>query len=285
MKFRSAARRQKGRLARLANVQHTALAICTMVLTSSALFAAAIETQGSMATIGPGIFHSVISEDEGDNEIDLPVFLLDRRPVTNREFLQFIDTNPEWRRDHVIRLFADTGYLSHWISATELGPDVDAEQPLTHVSWFSATAYCEAKGARLPRWYEWEFAAAADVTRADARDDPIWRQQILNWYATPGGRSLAPIAQRAANFYGVYDLHGLVWEWVEDYNALLVAADSREQGGADKIRFCGAGALSMERKEDYAVLMRIAMLSSLEAAYTTRNLGFRCAANVLEGAQ
>ena len=79
----------------------------------------------------------------------------------------------------------------------------------------------------------------------------------------------------------MHDLHGLVWEWVDDYNALLVAADRREQGGADKIKFCGAGAISMERKEDYAVLMRVAMLSSLEASYTTQNLGFRCADEVL----
>jgi formylglycine-generating enzyme required for sulfatase activity len=33
----------------------------------------------------------------------------------------------------------------------------------------------------------------------------------------------------------------------------------------------------MEEKENYAVLMRVAMLSALEAKYTTRNLGFRCA--------
>ena len=73
------------------------------------------------------------------------------------------------------------------------------------------------------------------------------------------------------------DLHGLVWEWVEDYTGLMVSGDSRNQGDPDKLKFCGAGALSAETRDEYAVLMRIAMLSSLEANYTTANLGFRCA--------
>lgn len=266
------------------NPGHSALAICALALLSSAL-TVADDPRQPMATIGPGVLQSVIPEGEGNGAIEVPMFLLDRRPVTNREFLEFTQANTDWRRDNAIRLFVDTGYLANWASPSELGPKLSGKQPVIQVSWFAATAYCEAKGARLPRWYEWEFAASADATRADARDDPAWRQKILNWYATPGDKTLAQVGARAANFYGVHDLHGLVWEWVEDYNALLVAADNREQGGADKVKFCGAGALSMEQKENYAVLMRVAMLSSLEAAYTTRNLGFRCAADVFQEAQ
>jgi formylglycine-generating enzyme required for sulfatase activity len=47
------------------------------------------------------------------------------------------------------------------------------------------------------------------------------------------------------------------------------------------MRFCGAGALSMDDRENYAVLMRVAMLSALEGRDTTRNLGFRCARDPL----
>jgi formylglycine-generating enzyme len=43
------------------------------------------------------------------------------------------------------------------------------------------------------------------------------------------------------------------------------------------MKFCGAGAMTMEQKENYAVMMRIAMLSSMKASYTTANMGFRCA--------
>ena len=132
------------------------------------------------------------------------------------------------------------------------------------------------KGARLPTWNEWEFAAAADATRTDARSDPAWRVQILSWYSRPSTAPL-PSVRGTPNVYGVRDLHGLVWEWVDDFNALLVASDSRDQNGSDRLKFCGAGALNLRDRDNYAVLMRIAMLSSLKAADTTANLGFRCA--------
>jgi protein SCO1/2 len=85
------------------------------------------------------------------------------------------------------------------------------------------------------------------------------------------------VARGPANLYGVYDLHGLVWEWVEDFNALFIGADNRNQGDPDVIKFCGSGALSVEDRENYPVMMRLAMLSSLRANSTTANLGFRCA--------
>ena len=76
--------------------------------------------------------------------------------------------------------------------------------------------------------------------------------------------------------YGVRDLHGLVWEWVDDFNALLVSPDSRSGADPDKLKFCGAGAISLQDKKNYAVLMRIALLSSIGAADSTSSLGFRC---------
>ena len=72
-------------------------------------------------------------------------------------------------------------------------------------------------------------------------------------------------------------MHGVVWEWVEDLGSMMVVGDNREQGDPDRNRFCGTGALSFEQKDNYAMLMRIAMLSSMKAAYTSSSMGFRCA--------
>jgi formylglycine-generating enzyme len=82
--------------------------------------------------------------------------------------------------------------------------------------------------------------------------------------------------------YGVSDLHGVVWEWVEDFNALFIAGDSRTQGDPDLMKFCGAGAISIVGRDSFAVLMRVALRSSVNAADTTRTLGFRCARTVHE---
>lgn len=82
------------------------------------------------------------------------------------------------------------------------------------------------------------------------------------------------------NYYGVRDMHGLIWEWVEDFNALLVSADSRDQGDPEKLQYCGAGAISLQDRENFAILMRVALLSSLAGSDTTRDLGFRCARDI-----
>ena len=223
-----------------------------------------------------GRFASVLPADGKTAPAILKPFRLRAEPVTNAEFLAFVSRRPEWRRDHVPPVFADSRYLSHWAAPDKLGPAVLPRQPVTQVSWFAAEAFCESEHARLPSWYEWEYAAAADATRADARSDPAWRERVLSWYARPSNEAL-PIVGGPRDMHGVRDLNGLVWEWVEDFNAMMTSADSREQNGADKLKFCGAGAITMEQKENYATLMRVAMLSSLKATDTTANLGFRCA--------
>jgi formylglycine-generating enzyme required for sulfatase activity len=226
--------------------------------------------------ISGGEFRSVIPEAEGDNSVAVADFLVQEAPVTNAEFLRFVLHHPEWQRGRAVSLFVDDQYLATWAGSISLGTEAGPQQPVTQVSWFAANAYCASKNARLPSWYEWEYVAAANDSMADARVLPGWRQDILSWYSQSGGGRIDDVRSRPANYYDVFDSHGLVWEWVDDFNALLVTGDNREQGGADKLQFCGAGAITMEEKENYAVLMRVAMLSALEARYTTRNLGFRC---------
>lgn len=221
-------------------------------------------------------FASVLPVAKASKDVTVAAFALERTPVTNAEFLDFVTAHPEWQRGRAAKLFVDDGYLKHWEGPTRLGA-ANPSQPVVQVSWFAADAYCAAQGARLPTWHEWEWAAAADERIADARKDPAWRQRILGWYAETG-TNLPRVGRGPANRYGVRDLHGLVWEWVEDFGGMMVSGDNREQGtDPDLMKFCGAGAMTMEQKENYAVMMRIAMLSSLKAAYTTANVGFRCA--------
>ena len=98
----------------------------------------------------------------------------------------------------------------------------------------------------------------------------------MQWYSRPSSSELPTVGKGGGNVYGVSDMHGVVWEWTYDFASLMVSVDNREQGDPDTLKFCGAGALSMNDRDNYAVLMRIALLSSLQANSTTRNLGFRC---------
>jgi len=244
--------------------------------------AALLCVQGAAAAAGPdyvavpaGTLASVLANDADKAPLLVPAFEMRVSPITQGEFRRFVLAQPQWQRDQVARTFADAGYLQHWASAVRLTDPVAEAQPVTHVSWFAAQAYCEAEGARLPTWTEWEYVAAADATRRDARSDPVWLARILGWYARPASVAL-PAVGGEPNVYGVRDVHGLVWEWVDDFNALLVNADSRSAEDPDKLKFCGAGAINLQDKQNYAVLMRIALLSSLNASDSTSSLGFRC---------
>jgi formylglycine-generating enzyme required for sulfatase activity len=239
--------------------------------------AAALAAEPSLARLPGGRFQTVLPPAANAKTTVVAPFRFDRALVTNADFARFVKTRPEWRRDRVARLFADEKYLAHWSTVSTPG-DALARQPVTQVSWFAASAYCEARGARLPKWYEWEFAAAASDKAPDARADPAWRQRILEWYSNPASAGLPLAGASPPNYYGVRDLHGVAWEWVEDAGAMLVSDDGREQGDGSN-RFCGAGAITFEQKENYAMLMRIAMLSSMKASYTSSSMSFRCASD------
>lgn len=200
---------------------------------------------------------------------DVAPFRLDPLPVTNAAFLTFVRANPGWRRDQVPPLMADAGYLAGWTDAQNPGAAAPPHAPVVGVSWFAARAYCTARGGRLPTEAEWELAAAATPTERDGRRDARWRQTILDWYARPNPAVLRDVGRGPRNFWGAADLHGLVWEWVEDFAASIVT----EKDG----RFCGAGASNAPDPLDYPAFLRAALRSSLEARTTTANLGFRCA--------
>lgn len=230
---------------------------------------------GEYVTIPSGRLSSVLAN-AGGGDTTLPVasFSMRSQPVTVGEFMAFAERQPQWQRALAPPIFVGESYL-HQYEAGVSAPAMN-QQPVTSVSWFAAQAYCESEDARLPSWYEWEYVAAADASRADARGDPEWRARILNWYGQTSAKSQSAVGG-ARNYYGVRDMHGLIWEWVNDFNAMLVSADSRNQGDPDQLQYCGAGAISLQDKDNFAILMRVALLSSLNGSDSTTNLGFRCA--------
>jgi formylglycine-generating enzyme required for sulfatase activity len=231
-----------------------------------------------LVSIPSGRYTPLYQSDAKSPAVEVAAFLLMARPVSNEEFLAFVTAHPTYRRDRIARVFADEAYLAHWAAPAELGRDVRPRQPVTRVSWFAAKAFCESRGLRLPTEAEWELAAAASATRRDGREEPGFSQRVLDWYAKPG-TALPDVPHGEPNLYGASDLHGVVWEWVLDFNNALAVADSRNQGDAVRDRFCGGAALLAGDRTDYATFMRLAMRSSLQADYTTANMGFRCAAS------
>lgn len=230
-----------------------------------------------MVLIPQGVYHPQFESSADAAAVPVKAFYLDTVPVSNSDFLEFVRANPRWQRSQVKRLFADELYLNDWVGDLEPGSNAPANSPVTGVSWFAAKAYAQWKGKRLPTTIEWEYAASASVTQADGKSDPQFKAAILEWYSTPTPAALPPVGAGRANFFGVRDLHGLVWEWVADFNSAMMASDSRDDGGSDRRFFCGGGSQSARDVDDYPAFMRYAFRSSLKADYCVHNLGFRCA--------
>lgn len=224
-----------------------------------------------MATVKGGVYLPLYGT--ADKTVKVNPFMMDVYPVTNADFLKFVKENPQWKKSSIKKLFADESYLTKWTSDENFSGLPNA--PVTNVSWFAAKKYCECQGKRLPKMDEWEFAAMANENVPDARKVKSYNQYILNWYETPKTFN-KPIGSTFKNYWGIYDLHGLVWEWSQDFNTVLISGESRKDVDKDSNLFCGSAAIGASDLMNYAAFMRYAFRGSMKARYSSQNLGFRC---------
>ncbi|MEQ6122125.1 formylglycine-generating enzyme family protein [Reichenbachiella sp. MALMAid0571] len=230
-----------------------------------------------MMKIEKGFFVPLYGNDS--SVVHIESFFMDIYPVTNREFKEFVIQNDLWEKSKVKQLFADGNYLNHWADNDDYGSSVSGDAPVTNISWFAAKSYCNSKGKRLPTIDEWEYVAMADETKPDARKDEAYNQKILDWYES--SRTFGKeVGSTFKNYWGIYDLHGLVWEWTQDFNSVLISGESRKDVNSDKNLFCGSATVGANDLMNYAAFMRFAFRGSIKANYAIKNLGFRCAQSI-----
>ena len=197
-----------------------------------------MSVHSDMVWVPPGQFQLGSPYDEAERYADegpqqlkvIPVgFWVHKYEVTQAEYIELMGNNPSF------------GYNSE---AGELA----ANLPVDSVTWEEAKEYCrrlnkqELEANRVPPGYEyrlpteaeWEYVARAGTTGAYSfgESDKVLHLGEFGWWRENSGETPMPVGQLAPNPWGLYDIHGNVFEWcLEDY-------DAYEEGGF--VAFSGA---------------------------------------------
>ena len=197
------------------------------------------------------------------HQVTVPSFYLSPCLITCREYQAFLRDNPEWLREHRVKSMpADDHrwrrcYLHNWDGIEY--PDGHGDLPVTGIDWEAANAFSLWIGGRLPTEAEWEYAARGgleqkdypwgdeiNVTKANYRGDRDYIKPYVlkERNATPQivvtgrdlGATLSPCGKYPPNAYGIYDMAGNAWEWVQDWygkNYYRVSPEFNPQGPPD----------------------------------------------------
>jgi formylglycine-generating enzyme required for sulfatase activity len=114
----------------------------------------------------------------------------------------------------------------------------DPTRPVENVSWedvqeFIRRLNTKEGGAtyRLPTEAEWEYAARAGTTTAYSFGNDKSQLSQYAWYEDTSGRQTHPVGKLKPNAWGLYDMHGNVWEWVQDWYGPYAAGAAVDPAG------------------------------------------------------
>jgi formylglycine-generating enzyme required for sulfatase activity len=134
------------------------------------------------------------------HKVRVPDFFMGRYPVTNEAYGRFLAENPKEKEP------------AYWASREYNQP----QQPVVGVSWEEARQYARWAGLQLPSEAQWEYACRAGTRTRFHSGNKEEDLDRVGWYEENSGRKLHPVGQKEPNRFGLFDMHGNVWEWVED---------------------------------------------------------------------
>jgi len=156
-----------------------------------------------------------------------------------------------------------------------------ADLPVEMVSWEDTQEFLRklnqrdpGKGYRLPTEAEWEYACRAGSSTAFCFGDDEARLGSFAWYGDNSGNQTHPVGKKRANAWGLYDMHGNVWEWCQDWYGAFSSGSVKDPQGVSS----GSGRVVRGGGwDDFAERCRSANRDFYVSSYRYDYLGFRVA--------
>jgi formylglycine-generating enzyme required for sulfatase activity len=204
------------------------------------------------------------------------IFYIDKFEVTNGRYLEFVKAT-----NH--RVPQNPGNPTRNLWQGKAVSESLAERPVINVDWHDAEAYCRWAGKRLPTEAEWEKAAKGTSDRRFPWGNVEPTAKHLNYNQQwAGEKTLMPVGSYEAGKspYGVYDMAGNVWEWVNDW----YDPTYYEKSPAENPKGPETGTMRVVRGSGWQnETPTVRIFTRIGSDPTNRNesTGFRCAADAV----
>jgi len=226
-------------------------------------------------------------------KIDRP-FYMSTQEVTQAEYEKLLQANPSW--------FSKIGEGSDRVQGSDT-----SGRPVERITWFDALTFCnrlsekeglhpcykindgnisfnDENGYRLPTEAEWEYACRAGTAGPFANSTTDAEQPATSfWHDANSGSLTQAAATNKPNAFGLFDMHGNVWEWCHnEYGAIPAAGEAGKpiagslQGAAERVIRGGSWM-------DDAIDCRSAVRSDRLPSFRDNTIGFRVLLGVMEG--
>lgn len=175
----------------------------------------------SMVLIPGGLFPMGVPHGDRDggrdeyprHDVFVNDFYIDKFELTNSRYLEFVKAT-----NHRVPQNPKNATRNLWEGETIT--ESLADRPVVNVDWADAQAYCQWAGKRLPTEAEWEKAAKGTADRRFPWGNVEPTNKHLNFNQQwIGEKTLMPVGsyELGKSPFGVYDMAGNVWEWVNDW--------------------------------------------------------------------
>lgn len=210
--------------------------------------------------------------------VTVAAYYIDKYEVTNAQFKEFIDANPQWSKSNISDSLHNGNYLKHWDGNNY--PKKLKKCPVVYVSWYAANAYASWKSKRLPMEAEWEYSAKGAQKTAEY----TWEDTLINTtkanYLNSGFEQVINVGNYKPNKAGLYDMAGNAAELCLDTwrpNAYVEKAEHKKVPYKNLPIDKNKAVLKGGSWQSPAVDLRTTSRQAITKTNCSASVGFRCA--------